>query len=95
MNLDLKKIVRIYRVAKTANSVLEQKARLEKVLHHQKKSMDVIIDVADVASRAGKSEITSEDVRNVAKGALRHGPQTFAYVAKLIQRQRKQAREDE
>lgn len=92
MDLDLEKIVRIYRVAKTANSVLEQKARLGEALHHQKKSMDVIIDVADIASRAGKAEITGEDVRKVAKGALRHGPRTYAYVVKMVQRQRKQAR---
>ena len=95
MDLDLKKIVRIYRVAKTANAVLEQKARLDEILRHQKKSMDVIIDVADIASRAGKSEITGEDVRNVAKGALRHGPRTYAYVAKMIQRQRQQAKDDD
>jgi Iap family predicted aminopeptidase len=90
VDLDLEKIIRIYRVAKATNSVLEQKARLEEILYHQKKSMDTIIDIADVASRTAKADLTGEDVRKAAKGALRHGPRTYAYVAKLIRRQRRQ-----
>jgi len=82
--VDLEKIVRIYRVAKTANSVIEQKARLSSALSHQKKSMDAILGVADVATRTAKEDLDGEDVRNAARAVWNHGPRVYAYVAKVI-----------
>lgn len=86
MDLDLEKIVKIYRVAKTANSVLDQRARLANALSHQKKSMDTILGVADVASRAGKAELCGEDVRATAKAVWHHGPRVYAFVAKTMRK---------
>lgn len=84
MDLDLEKIVKIYRVAKTANAVLEQKARLSDALSFQKKSMDTILGVADVAARAGRDDLTREDVRNTARAVWHHGPRMCSYVIKMM-----------
>ena len=84
----LRKIVRIYRVAKGAGSVLEQKARLDDILQHQKRSMDTIIDIADGVTRTANADLTGEDVRKVAKVTLRHGSRVYAYVAKYIREHR-------
>lgn len=89
MDLDLEKVVRIYRVAKTANTVLEQKARLSDALSHQKKSMDAILGVADVAARTGKADLTGEDVRNTAKAVWNHGPRVYAYVTKVMRKRKR------
>jgi len=88
VDLDLEKVVRIYRVAKTANTMLEQKARLSDALSHQKKSMDAILGVADVASRAGKADLSGQDVRNTAKAVWNHGPRVYAYVTKVMRKRR-------
>ena len=91
MDLDLEKIVKIYRVAKTANVVLEQKAHLSDALTHQKKSMDAILGVADVVSRTATADLESEDVRNTARAVWNHGPRVYAYIAKTV-KQRKRRR---
>lgn len=92
VDLDLEKIVKIYRIAKTANAVFDQKARLADALSHQKKSMDAILGVADVATRAGKADLCGEDIRNTAKAAWNHGPRVYAYVTKVM---RKRSEDDD
>jgi hypothetical protein len=91
VDLDLEKIVKIYRVAKTADAVLSQKAKLADVLSYQKKSMDTILGVADVAARAGKAELCGEDVRNTARAVWRHGPRVYAFVRKAMHKNRDKA----
>lgn len=84
----IRKVVRIYRVAKATGSVLEQKARLADALHYQKRSMDTIIDVADVAARAANADLTGEDIRATAKATLKHGPRVASYLVRYIRQHR-------
>jgi len=84
----LRKIVRIYRFAKATGSVIEQKDRLKDVLHHQKRSMDTIIDVADVAKRTASADLDGDDVRMAAKATIKHGPRVVSYVANYIRQHR-------
>ncbi len=84
----IRKMLRIYRVAKGASSVLEQKARLDDILRHQKKSMDTIIGVADGVKRTANADLTGEDIRTAAKATLKHGPRVYAYVARHIREHR-------
>lgn len=88
MDLDLEKIVKIYRVAKTANTVMDQKARLAQALSYQKRSMNTILGVADVTVRASKDDLDGQDVRTAAKVAWRHGPKLYAYLAKRAKGQK-------
>lgn len=91
MDLDLERIVKIYRVAKTANTVMDQKARLAHALSYQKRSMNTILNTADVALRASKDDLDGQDIRNVASAAWRHGPRLYSYLAKKA-RERKGGR---
>lgn len=92
MDLDLEKIVKIYRVAQTANVVMDQKARLSRTLAFQKRSMNTVLGVADVTVRASQADLDGQDVRNAAKVAWRHGPRLYAYLAKKA---RQRAQNDE
>ncbi len=89
MDLDLGKIVKIYRVAKATNTILEQKELLSRALRHQKKSMDAILDVADIARRTANADLTGEDVRNTARAVWNHGPRVYAYVVRSMRKRSK------
>lgn len=92
MDLDVGKLLRIYRVVRTTNGILHGKQKLKHALDTHGNRMGTAMDLTEAGRKIATGDIDRYDFRVACKSTVKHAPRVYGYVAKRIRERR--AREE-
>lgn len=88
MEFNVNNILRAYKIAEGVGTVIDNRKKLKRAFEFHQKGSDILLEVADTATRVANNEVTDEDVRKVAKLAYDQRGRVYRAVAKIVQKSR-------
>lgn len=88
MDLDVGKLLRVYRAVRTTNRILEGKQKLKHALDTHGERMGTAMDFTEAGQKIATGDIDRYDFRVACKATVRHGPKVYGYVARKIRERR-------